>query len=65
MARRDPRLLDSKAQIAVELLQKGVEIHTGVRLAPGVEVGGSVSAPWSARSVRDVVVKGVLRFKFW
>lgn len=63
--RQDPRLKDPRVQIAVEMLRQGIETHAGVKLTPHVEVGVAASAPWSARSTRDVAVKGVFKFKFW
>lgn len=42
-----------------------MEAYGGVRIFQGVEVGTSAFAPWNARSARDVVMKGILRFKLW
>lgn len=47
------------------MVREGVEAYGGVKLAKHVEFGVQAEAPWKARSVRDVAVKGLLKFKFW
>ena len=57
--------VDARLTAQIALVRQGVEAYGGVKLSQYAEVGVQASAPWSARSTRDVAVKALFKFKFW